>query len=117
MTAGSEIQVRPDQPWPRPAKAIGYMIATFFLRLVQFILIVTGLAVGVATVVVWVGFPILLWTTSFIRWSGDLERRWIGSALRTPLPPAERLPLDGLSLVQRWQRRLTDATTWRDLGY
>ncbi|MEC3978951.1 sensor histidine kinase [Amycolatopsis sp. H20-H5] len=117
MTAGQQVQVRPDQPWPRPAKAILYMISTFVLRLVQFVLIVTGIAVGVSTAVVWIGFPILLGTTGFIRWSGDLERRWIGSRLGTPLPPAERLPLAGLSLTQRWQRRLTDPTTWRDLLY
>jgi signal transduction histidine kinase len=67
--------------------------------------------------VIWVGFPILLATTSFIRWCGNRERGWAGKMLRVPLPPAERLPVEGESPVRRWLVRLTDPTTWRDLIY
>lgn len=93
------------------------MIVSFVFRLLQFILIVVGLAVGIATVVVWIGFPILMATTSFIRWSADRERGWARTMLDAPLQPVERLPVDGLPLVKRWLTRLTDATTWRDLAY
>ncbi|GAA4546648.1 sensor histidine kinase [Amycolatopsis samaneae] len=106
-----------EVPRPGSVRAILYMIASFPLRLLQFVLAVVGFAVGVSTVVVWIGFPILLATTSFVRWSGDVERRWAQKMLRVPLPPVERLPTDGLSFVRRWLTRLTDATTWRDLAY
>ncbi|SEP47922.1 sensor histidine kinase [Amycolatopsis saalfeldensis] len=113
----TEQQLPPEHPRPNPARTIVYMIVSFVFRLVQFILIVVGAVVGVATVVVWVGFPILLATTGFVRWSGDMERRWARTMLRSPLTSVERLPLEGQSLTRRWLTRLTDPTTWRDLSY
>ncbi|MFI5591949.1 sensor histidine kinase [Amycolatopsis sp. NPDC051758] len=106
-----------DHPRPNPARTIVYMIVSFVFRILQFVLIVTGIAVGVGTVVVWVGFPILLATTSFVRWSADRERGWLGSMLQVPLPPVERRPVEGMALVRRWMTRLSDPTTWRDLAY
>ncbi|WP_370946968.1 sensor histidine kinase [Amycolatopsis sp. cg5] len=106
-----------DQPRPHPAKAIGYMIVSFPWRLLQFVLIVTLMSVGIATVVIWVGIPILIATTSLTRWFGDVERRWVRSALSTPLPEIERSPTEGLGMLRRWQVRLTDPTTWRDMAY
>ncbi|MEV6621684.1 sensor histidine kinase [Amycolatopsis sp. NPDC051106] len=106
-----------EHPRPNPARTIVYMIVSFFFRILQFVLIVVGIAVGVGTAVVWVGFPILLATTSFIRWSADRERAWLGSMLRVPLPPVERRSQEGLPLLRRWMVRLSDPTTWRDLAY
>ncbi|WP_410624723.1 sensor histidine kinase [Amycolatopsis sp. cmx-8-4] len=106
-----------EHPRPHPARTIGYMVLSFVFRLVQFVLIVTGISVGVGTAVVWVGFPILLATTSFIRWSADRERGWAGLMLRVPLPPVERRAYDGEPVLRRWLIRLSDPTTWRDLAY
>ena len=101
---------------PNPIKAIGFMIASFPLRIVTFVLIVTSFTVGVATTIIWVGVPVLLAATFLIRTFGDLERRWVSSMLATPVPTAERVPLEG-GVVTRWRLRLTDPTTWRDAGY
>jgi len=106
-----------EHPRPNPARTIGYMIVSWLLRTIQFILIVTGIAVGVSTAVIWVGFPILLATTSFIRWSGDRERGWARKMLRVPLTPVERRSTEGEALIRRWLIRLSDPTTWRDLAY
>jgi signal transduction histidine kinase len=109
---------RLEHPRPHPARTILYMIVGFVFRLVQFVLIVVGIAVGVSTAVIWVGFPILLATTSFVRWSGDRERDWLGTMLRVPLPPVQRRPYEeGQPLLRRWMVRLSDPTTWRDLAY
>ncbi|MFB9688545.1 sensor histidine kinase [Amycolatopsis plumensis] len=107
-----------DHPRPHPARTILYMIVSFVFRLVQFVLIVVGIAVGVSTAVIWVGFPILLATTSFVRWSGDRERGWAARMLNVPLPPVQRRPYEeGQPLLRRWVTRLSDPTTWRDLAY
>ncbi|MEU4252827.1 sensor histidine kinase [Amycolatopsis sp. NPDC026612] len=107
-----------EHPRPQPARTILYMIVSFVFRLLQFVLIVVGIAVGVSTAVIWVGFPILLATTSFVRWSGDRERSWLGTMLRVPLPPVQRRPYEeGQPLLRRWMVRLSDPTTWRDLAY
>ncbi|NYI87324.1 signal transduction histidine kinase [Amycolatopsis endophytica] len=105
-----------EQPRPGAAKTIAFMVTSFALRLVQFVLIVTLSLVGIATTVIWVGIPILLWTTSMVRGFGDLERRWVRTMLGTPLPPADRAPVDG-GVLRRWRMRLVDRTTWRDLAY
>jgi len=104
-------------PRPHPARAIVYMLVSFVFRLLQFVLIVAGMAIGLGTAVIWIGFPILMATTAFVRWSGDRERGWVRTMLRAPVEPVERLPVNGESLVRRWLIRLTDPTTWRDLAY
>jgi signal transduction histidine kinase len=117
MTIGEQPVVR-VQPRTRPARTIVFMVSSFVLRLVMFVLTVVGISVGIGTVVVWVGIPILLGTTAMVRGFGDFERRWVRKMLDTPVADAERLPIDEDSgLLRRWQVRLTDPSTWRDLVY
>ncbi|HVW43720.1 MAG TPA: sensor domain-containing protein [Amycolatopsis sp.] len=112
----SEDRAPLEQPRPSPARTIIFMVSGFAVRLVQFIVIVVGLAVGVATTIIWVGIPVLMVTTSLIRGFADLDRKFTRSLLSTPLPEPERAPLEG-GMLRRWRQRLVDPTTWRDLGY
>ncbi|ASR34425.1 histidine kinase [Prauserella marina] len=105
-----------EQSRPSPFHTIVFMVASFPLRLVQFVLIFTLTAVGIVTTIVWVGIPILLATTYLTRWFGDVERRWVRSMLNTNVPDVERLKVQG-GLLRRWLGALTDPTTWRDFGY
>ncbi|WP_407645561.1 sensor histidine kinase [Amycolatopsis alkalitolerans] len=104
------------QPRPTAVRTITYLITGFVLHFAQFLLIVLGIAIGIGTVVIWVGIPILMLTTSVIRGSANLERRFVARMLATPLPPVERTPVEG-GILRRWRYRLVDPTTWRDLGY
>lgn len=104
------------RPRPGVVKTIGFMIASFPLRIVEFVLTVVLTVVGIATTVVWVGIPVLAGATALVRWFGDVERRWVTTALGTTVPDADRLPATGHAL-QRWRVQLTDPTTWRDLAY
>lgn len=103
-------------PFPRPMRAITFLVASFPIRLVQFILVVVLALVGIATTIVWIGVPILMATTVLVRYLGDQERVWVRTMLAAPLPPAARSPESG-GRLRRWQVRLTDPSTWRDLGY
>ncbi|WP_199434272.1 sensor histidine kinase [Qaidamihabitans albus] len=105
-----------EQPRPNAFKAIGFMVVSFPLRLVQFVLVVALTLIGIATTIIWVGIPVLFAATQILRWFADVERRWVRTALNTPVPDAERLPAEGNAL-QRWRVQLTDPTTWRDLAY
>ena len=116
MTSMADERAAAERPRPKAVKTIIFMIFGFVLSMFEFVLIVTGIAVGIGTVVIWVGIPILMATTSAVRGLGNLERRWIGRMLDTPLPDAERAPVEG-GLLRRWRYRLVDSTTWRDLGY
>ncbi|HJQ45891.1 MAG TPA: sensor domain-containing protein [Amycolatopsis sp.] len=112
----SEDRAPLQQPRPSPARTITFMVSAFAIRLVQFILIVVGLVVGVATTIIWVGIPILMVTTSLIRGFADLDRKLTRSLLGTPLSTPQRVPLEG-GMLRRWRQRLVDPKTWRDLGY
>ena len=105
-----------EQPRPQAVRTILFMIVSFPLRLLQFVLLVVGMAVGVGTLVIWVGAPILMATTQLTHYFADVERRWVRWALGTPVPPAQRSTQEG-NLVRRWRGQLTDPTTWRDLSY
>ncbi|WP_085979187.1 sensor histidine kinase [Saccharomonospora cyanea] len=101
---------------PRGWLTLLFMIASFPLRLVQFVLIVCGTLIGVATVVIWIGIPILTATIWLVRAFGDLERAWVRRTLGVSVPDAERARGDG-GWGRRWLTRATDPTTWRDLAY
>ncbi|HVV14453.1 sensor histidine kinase [Amycolatopsis sp.] len=116
MTDMAEERAPLVQPRPRAVRTIVYLIAGLALRLVEFVLTVTFLLVGIGTVVIWVGIPLLMFTTSMVRGFGDLERRFARRLLDTPLPDADRLASEG-PLLRRWRYRLVDPTTWRDLGF
>lgn len=105
-----------DQTRPIAVKTVGFMIASFPLRLLQSVLIVVGALVGLGTVIIWVGLPILLAATLLVRWFGDVERRWVRTMLDVPVPDADRLPAGG-NLLRRWRIHLVDSSTWRDLAY
>jgi signal transduction histidine kinase len=104
------------QPRPRAIRTIIYMISGFALHLAQFILVVTLVSVGIGTVVIWVGIPILMATTSLVRGFANVDRRFVRRMLDTPMPEAQRAPVEG-GLLRRWRQRLVDPSTWRDLGY
>jgi signal transduction histidine kinase len=105
---------RANRPWVH--RAIVFMIVSFPLRLVQFVLIVTAMVIGIATTMIWIGIPILVLTTSMIRGLADLERAWVRNTLGVDIPTAARLP-HGRGLLSTWQTRLADRTTWHDLAY
>lgn len=101
---------------PSALRSVAFMLASFPLRLLQFIVLVVLIAFGIGTIVVWLGIPVLMLTTWLVHRFGDLERRWIHSMLGTAIPDAERRAATG-GILRRWQIRLADPTTWRDLGY
>ncbi|MFD2420407.1 sensor histidine kinase [Amycolatopsis pigmentata] len=112
----ADSRVPGEHPRPKPVRAIIFLVFGSLLTLLEFIVVIVLAAVGIATIMVWVGIPILIATTTLVRGFGDLERRWVRAMLGTPLVKIERLPAEGRVLT-RWRRRLIDPTTWRDLGY
>jgi signal transduction histidine kinase len=96
--------------------ATGYLLATFPLGALWFTIAVTGLTLGVATAVVWVGLPILLLSAILWRAGARTQRALLRGALGIDIPDPYRPPPAG-SLLARFTARLTDPTTWRDLAY
>lgn len=104
------------EPRPGAVRSAAFMLASFPLRIVQFVLIVVMAVTGVATTIAWVGIPILIAATALVHWFGGVERRWVSTMLDRQIPPPDQLPA-AATMLHRWRLRLIDPVTWRTLGY
>ncbi|WP_374059032.1 sensor histidine kinase [Saccharomonospora sp. NB11] len=115
--ANEESARHPERPgWARVLRIELFLVASFPLRIVQFVLLICGALVGIATVVIWVGLPILAATMWLARAFGDLERTWVRWTLDVDVPDAQRASSSG-NWASRWRTRATDPTMWRDTAY
>ncbi|WP_336157650.1 sensor histidine kinase [Amycolatopsis sp. VC5-11] len=101
---------------PRVVRTIGFLIASFPLRVVAFVLVLATTLLGIATTMLWIGIPILITATSTARGLARAERRWVRVMLGVDVPPPRRHP-HGAGLLLTWQTRLVDPATWRELLY
>jgi len=94
-----------------------YLLLAFPLGLFYFIFLVTGLSLGFATIIVWVGLLIL--ALVFGAWYAFIafERQMAISMLREEIPPMTRQDLTGKSLWQKFTATLTNSVTWKGLLY
>ncbi|ASK66722.1 histidine kinase [Brachybacterium avium] len=121
QTPSSPDPSAPAQPWSigRWAARIGRFLAYSFLATVLgavgFALVLGLLSAGVATVVVWVGLPILvagvLVAHGFAKAERGLQSTILGTALPTPAPVR---PPAGAGRVRRLLTPLTDPQSWLD---
>lgn len=103
-----------------------YMLLGLAFGLLWFILFITLYAVGIGTVVVWVGVVILVGTQALLRPVGVIERAQVRWLLRrdvaAPLPlrfrPIAETPRADWATTRAWSRALVhDAHSWRVLGW
>jgi len=101
---------------PRTYGRIGYLLLAGCLGTLEFIFLVTGIAVGVALAVTLIGIPILIGCV--YAWGGlaEGERRIIYALTGTEIPnPYRPLPAGGWWV--RLRARLGDPATWKDLTF
>ncbi|HEV2784549.1 MAG TPA: sensor domain-containing protein [Actinophytocola sp.] len=91
------------------------MLGAYPLSLVAFVSVMVFLWVGLGTVIIWVGIPLLMLTTQLVYGFAALDRRWIRVTLGVDIP-TPRIEHSG-TMFQRWRAQLTHAQTWRNLGY
>lgn len=99
--------------WRQMGADLAYILPGFFISLASFIVLVTLFSVGLSTLVVWVGLPILVATLALSRWFAGVNRRalrrWAGD-----IPPVHyRTPHK--NNVGGMFRNLADPQLWRDL--
>ena len=92
-----------------------YLLLAFPLGTVFFTFLVTGLSVGIGTVIVWVGIPILLAVLAASWGLAIFERTLAISMLREDVPPMSR---DGKATRGAWERlkaHLRNPVTWTSM--
>jgi hypothetical protein len=96
--------------------SLAYLLMNLPLGVLWFTVLVTLVAVGVSTAIVWVGVPIAAFAVLLWRGGARVERARVYALLGNYIDlPYRSLPEAGQK--QRWKARLRDAATWRDMAY
>jgi signal transduction histidine kinase len=98
-------------------KNIGYLLCSFFLGLFYFVVLVTGICLGIGMLIIWLGVPILfavmwLWW-QFAIFERSLAKHWLGVSIA----PMSLAPPRSAGWWQCFQERLSNAMTWKTLAY
>jgi signal transduction histidine kinase len=95
-------------------RGYGYLLGGLPLCIVAFVIAIAGFAVGVGTIVVWLGLPILAGTLRASRGLASIERRGAEWATGRALPPHHYREARGRG-IGRLFSMLADPQSWRDL--
>lgn len=115
MTAAYPEQER-GTPSPPLVGSLAYLLLNLPAGITVFVLLVTLGSVGVSTVIVWVGVPVLMLAILAARGAAQVERVRVHRLLGDYIPRPYR-PLPRGSGKLRWKTRLADSATWRDICY
>jgi signal transduction histidine kinase len=95
-------------------RGYGYLLGGLPLCIVAFVIAIAGFSVGVGTIVVWLGLPILAGTLRASRGLAGVERRATEWATGRVLPPHHYREARGRG-IGRLFSMLADPQSWRDL--
>ncbi|WP_424190454.1 sensor domain-containing protein [Actinokineospora sp. G85] len=98
---------------PSVAGAFGFLAMNLVVGIVGFTVLVTLVAVGVGTAVVWVGLPVLALAVLISRGAARVERARVFALLDTAIDQ----PYPALPETKRLRARFTDINTYRDALY
>ena len=97
---------------------ITFLLLSFPLGLFYFLLTVIGLAVGVSTLVIWIGLPVLFVTFMIIRGMAEIERRMATSLSHVSFPAQiQRYGAPQQGFLRRFGSILRDPLTWTETIY
>ncbi len=94
-----------------------YLLLSFPLGICYFVFLVTGIALGGGTLIIWIGVPVLVFTLE-MWWQFALFERWMAMHwLGVEIAPLTYPVSQQMSLWRRAQSRLTNVMTWKTLAY
>lgn len=99
-----------------------YLILSFPLGILYFVLCITGLSLGIGTIVLWLGAIVLVGTFLGVRAFTSLERTLTSSLLRTTIPSRSMAatsawPSDDKTILQKAKALLTNRESWIGVLY
>ncbi len=98
--------------------SIVYLLLSMPLGILYFTITVVGLSVGLGTLVIWIGLPILFGTFVVIRGMAAIERRLVVTLLRFPLPYTQHRQRETRrTFIQYVKDMLRDPLTWTSTIY
>ena len=94
-----------------------YLLLAFPLGLFYFVFLVSGLAIGISTIIIWIGLLFLL--AVFAVWYALIvfERQLAIWMLREEIPPIVREEIPNQTTWQRFVSAVKNPVTWKGLAY
>lgn len=107
---------------PQPASStmsnLAFLLLSFPLGLLYFLVVVIGFSLGVGTLVIWIGLPILFITLYAARGMGEVERRLVSTVLHMPmLPHLPSMSQPHQGFLRHFGHLLSDPYTWTSIVY
>ena len=96
-----------------------YLLLSFPLGLFYFVFLITGIVVGIVTLVIWIGVPILILMMAAWWYMAAFERHMAIDWLHVAIPPlslSDAWPT-GITRWQKLQVHLSNSMTWKTLAY
>lgn len=110
------MQTRTEAQTKSTARMFFFMLLSFPLGLIFFVAVAVGLSVGLGTLVVWIGLPLLIGTLAMARGIGAIERSLARELLGVSF--TEPRPRPGTQGILRWASSyMRDSLAWRSLLY
>lgn len=94
-----------------------YLGAAFPLGILYFILLVSGLSIGISLAIIWVGIPILLLVGAGWWVLASFERFTAIHLLKEDVPEMARPSVEGTDIWTRFKGYLSNPVTWKSLAY
>lgn len=94
-----------------------YLLLSFPLGLFYFVFLISGLAIGISTIIIWIGLLFLL--AVFAVWYALIvfERQLAIWMLREEIPPIVREEIPNQTTMQRFVYAVKNPVTWKGLLY
>jgi two-component system phosphate regulon sensor histidine kinase PhoR len=94
-----------------------YLLAAFPLGILYFVVLISGLSIGISTLIIWIGVPILLLTMILWEFFARVERYLVRNWLGVAVPYIKDPRLASLSWTRQLLARLRAPVTWTSLVY
>lgn len=104
----------PDRRTGRFGREVGYLLSGLPMGIASFVLIVCGFSLGLGTVVIVLGLPVLAGTLAMARYLARVEADHIATVTGRPLAQRAPRPDEAAAPGARWAT-LRDPQAWRDL--
>lgn len=95
---------------------LGYLLSAFPLGLIYFVLLVTGMSLGLGLSIIWVGIPILMIMLMAVQALGRFERELASKVLNVEIVPAA-YPEGRSGFMGQFKAYASSATTWQAFIY
>ena len=115
-TTPNDERVSTGRPlWAKLGRDTLYLLTGFPIALLSFVVLVTGLSLGLGLFITLLGLPVLVVVLGIARGFATVERWRVGQVAAEMLPaPYRPVPAD-TSLLRRWFGQLRDTQSWLDV--